>query len=290
MAAEVENMFYVRETPWHGLGTEVQEAPDSREALRLAGLDWSVVQEPIYIGRKELVEGYKANIRDSDRNPLGVVTDRYRVIQNREAFAFTDSLLGEGVRYETAGSLLGGRKVWMLARMPHEYIISGERISPYLLFSNTHDGSGAVRVALTPIRVVCSNTLNLALATARRSWSMIHTGDIRSRMKEAEDTLFLAEQYMDSLGKEFEALRKKKLSDRQVMEYIEILLPMEDGSTPQQEKNIRRMREDMKMRYFDAPNHCLQKLYIGKRTVELRRNPQFNRKRPRISTSNYLGK
>ncbi len=254
MAAEVESMFYVRETPWHGLGTEVQEAPDSREALRLAGLDWSVVQEPIYTGRKELVEGYKANIRDSDRKPLGVVTDRYRVIQNREAFAFTDSLLGEGVRYETAGSLLGGRKVWLLARMPHEYIISGERISPYLLFSNTHDGSGAVRVALTPIRVVCSNTLNIALATARRSWSMIHTGDIRSRMKEAEDTLFLAEQYMDSLGKEFEALRKKKLSDRQVMEYIEILLPMEDGSTPQQEKNIRRMREDMKMRYFDAPD------------------------------------
>lgn len=83
---------------------------------------------------------------------------------------------------------------------------------------------------------------------------MIHTGYIRSRMKEAEDTLFLAEQYMDSLGKEFEALRKKKLSDRQVMEYIEILLPMEDGSTPQQEKNIRRMREDMKMSYFDTPD------------------------------------
>ncbi len=254
MAAEVESMFYVRETPWHGLGTEVQEAPDSREALRLAGLDWSVVQEPIYTGRKELVEGYKANVRDLDRKPLGVVTDRYRVIQNREAFAFTDSLLGEGVRYETAGSLLGGRKVWLLARMPHEYIISGERISPYLLFSNTHDGSGAVRVALTPIRVVCSNTLNLALATAKRSWSMIHTGDVRSRMQEAEDTLFLAGQYMDSLGKEFELLRKKRLSDKQAMEYIEILLPMEDGSTPQQEKNTRRLREDMGMRYFDAPD------------------------------------
>lgn len=254
MAVEVESMFYVRETPWHGLGTGVQEAPDSREALRLAGLDWSVVQEPIYTGRKELVEGYKANVRDSDRKPLGVVTDRYRVIQNREAFAFTDSLLGEGVRYETAGSLLGGRKVWLLARMPHEYIISGERISPYLLFSNTHDGSGAVRVALTPIRVVCSNTLNLALVTAKRSWSMIHTGNVRSRMKEAEDTLLLAGQYMDSLGKEFEALRKKKLSDRQVMEYIEILLPLEEGSTPQQEKNIRRLREDMKMRYFNAPD------------------------------------
>ena len=138
--------------------------------------------------------------------------------------------------------------------MPHEYIISGERISPYLLFSNTHDGSGAIKVALTPIRVVCQNTLNLALAGAKRSWSMIHTGDIKEKMQEAKDTLFLAEKYMDELGKEFEVLRMKKLTDKQVMEYIEILLPVEDGFTTQQEKNMKRLREDMKIRYFDAPD------------------------------------
>ncbi len=193
-------------------------------------------------------------MRDSDRKVLGVVTDRYRVIQNDEAFAFTDELLGAGVKYETAGSLQGGRKVWLLAHMPHEYIISGERISPYLLFSNTHDGSGAIKVALTPIRVVCQNTLNLALAGAKRSWSMIHTGDIKEKMQEAKNTLLLAEKYMDELGKEFESLRMKKLTDKQVMEYIEILLPIEDGSTPQQEKNMKRLREDMKIRYFDAPD------------------------------------
>ena len=254
MAANVESMFYVRETPWHGLGTKVLEAPASKDALQLAGLDWRVLQEPIYTAMKELVDGYKANVRDSDRKVLGVVTDRYRVIQNDEAFAFTDELLGAGVKYETAGSLQGGRKVWLLAHMPHEYIISGERISPYLLFSNTHDGSGAIKVALTPIRVVCQNTLNLALANAKRSWSMIHTGDIKEKMQEARDTLFLAENYMDELGKEFEALRMKKLTDKQVMEYIEILLPIEDGSTPQQEKNMKRLREDMKIRYFDAPD------------------------------------
>ena len=254
MAANVESMFYVRETPWHGLGTKVLEAPASKDALQLAGLDWRVLQEPIYTATKELVDGYKANVRDSDRKVLGVVTDRYRVIQNDEAFAFTDELLGAGVKYETTGSLQGGRKVWLLAHMPHEYIISGERISPYLLFSNTHDGSGAIKVALTPIRVVCQNTLNLALANAKRSWSMIHTGDIKEKMQEAKDTLSLAENYMDELGKEFEALRMKKLTDKQVMEYIEILLPIEDGSTPQQEKNMKRLREDMKIRYFDAPD------------------------------------
>ncbi len=254
MAANVETMFYVRETPWHGLGVKVASAPKSQEALRLAGLDWKVIQEPIYTGNEEKIEGFKANVRDLDRKVLGVVTDRYKIIQNEEAFAFTDELLGEGVRYETAGSLMGGRKVWLLAHLPHEYIITGDRISPYLVFSNTHDGSGAVKVALTPIRVVCSNTLNLALSTAKRSWSMVHTGNVKDRLKEAGDTMFLAEKYMDRLGKEFENLRMKKLTDQQVLDYIEILLPCEDDSTPQQVKNMERLREDLKMRYFEAPD------------------------------------
>lgn len=254
MAANVESMFYTREKPWHGLGTKVEEAPTSSDALQLAGLDWQVIQEPIYTDTGERISGYKANVRDSDRKVLGVVTDRYKIIQNQEAFAFTDSLLGEGVRYETAGALQEGKKVWLLARLPREYIISGERISPYLVFSNTHDGSGAVKVALTPIRVVCNNTLNLALNTASRSWSMIHTGNIRNKVWEAKNTLFMAEEYMEKLGKEFENLRKQKLSDQQVKEYIELLLPMEKNATAMQSKNIMKLRNDMRSRYYDAPD------------------------------------
>lgn len=253
MAANVESMFYVRETPWHGLGTRVMEAPDSEEALELAGLNWKVRQEPIYTDNNLLIPGYKANVRDLDNKVLGVVTDRYKVVQNDEAFAFTDGLLGEGVRYETAGSLLDGRKVWILARMPREFIINGEQISPYLVFSNTHDGSGAIKVAVTPIRVVCNNTLNLALSTARRSWSMIHTGDVRGKMEEAKQTLFMAEKYMSRLGSEFESLRKIKLTDRQVMDYIELLLPYEKEDNSLHVRNINRLREDMQRRYFDAP-------------------------------------
>lgn len=254
MAANVETMFYTREKPWHGLGTKVAEAPSSEEALRMAGLDWMVRQTPVYTDTGEIISGYKANIRDRDRRVLGVVTDRYKIIQNQEAFAFTDALLGKGVRYETAGSLQGGRRVWMLARLPKEYIISGEQVSPYLVFSNTHDGSGAVKVALTPVRVVCCNTLNLALNTAKRSWSMIHTGNIRDKLQEAEDTLFMAEEYMVHLGKEFENLQKQKLTDKQVAEYIEILLPLDKDATPAQNRNITKLREDMAHRYHDAPD------------------------------------
>ena len=258
MAHMVESMFSVREKPWHGLGTIVMEAPASADALRLAGLDWNVVQEPVYTGSKEKVEGYKLNIRDSDRKVLGVVSDRYKVVQNTDAFSFTDELLGKGVQYETAGSLQEGKKVWLLARLPKEYVITGERISSYLVFSNTHDGSGSVKVAVTPVRVVCNNTLNLALETAKRSFSMVHTGNIHDKIQEAKDTLFMAEKYMDSLGIEFEQLRRQKMTDAQVREYIELLLPMGEEPTPIQSKNILKLRRDMERRYYEAPD--LQKV------------------------------
>lgn len=255
MSANVEKMFYTREKPWHGLGIQVSHALNSREALLSSGLDWNVLQKAIITEDGIPVEGFKANIRDYDDKVLGVVTDRYKVVQNREAFAFTDDMLGNGVRYETAGSLQEGKKTWILARLPNEYIILGDRVSPYMVFSNSHDGTGSIRVAMTPIRVVCQNTLNLALSTATRSWSTIHTGDIQSKMEDAQQTLFMAERYMDSLGKEFENLTRIKLSDEKVIDYINLLLPL-DGSvaTPLQERNITKLREDMKVRYFDAPD------------------------------------
>ena len=254
MAANVETMFSTREKPWHGLGTIVAEAPASKEALALAGLDWKVIQKKIYTGDRQRITGYRANVRDTDNKLLGVVSDRYHVVQNEDAFAFTDSLLGEGVRYETAGSLQSGRRVWMLAKLPNEYIILGEQISPYLVFCNSHDGSGAIKVAMTPVRVVCSNTLNLALDTAKRCWTAKHTTNIADKLEEAKETLFFAESYMSRLGQEMEALRKEQLSDQKAIEYMNILLPIKEDMSLQQKKNIRNLQEDLKRRYFDAPD------------------------------------
>ncbi|MEY8233195.1 DUF932 domain-containing protein [Oscillospiraceae bacterium 50-16] len=254
MPANVETMFYVREAPWHGLGVRVESALNSEDALVMSGLNWNVIQKPIMTASGNLIPGYKANIRDTDNRALGVVTDRYRVVQNSEAFAFTDALLGEGVKYETAGSLQDGKKIWILAKLPDKYIIEGEQIDPYLVFSSSHDGSGSIKVAMTPIRVVCQNTLNLAMSTAKRSWSTIHIGDLAAKMDEAHNTLLLAEKYMGRLGMEFSRLNKIKLSDQKVLEYIDLLLPMDEQPTDIHRKNITRIREDMKARYFDAPD------------------------------------
>jgi phage/plasmid-like protein (TIGR03299 family) len=163
-----ETIFSARKPTWDGLGVKVETALTSKDALKQSGLDWIVKQTPIYTGGGNHIPNYKANVRDKDNGILGIVSDRYQIVQNFEAFEFTDNLLGMGVRYETAGSLQSGRRVWLLARLPERYVINGERIEPYLVFSNSHDGSAAITVAMTPIRIACMNTLNLALRYAKR--------------------------------------------------------------------------------------------------------------------------
>ena len=184
MPALVESLFYTRTEPWHGLGTRVEESPTSADAIRLAGLDWKVVQKKVYSEDGIKIDGYTANVRDKDGKALGIVGSRYSIVQNEDAFRFTDALLGEGVTYETAGSLKEGKVIWLLAKLPNKYEILGDAVDPYIVFTNTHDGSGAVRVAMTPVRVVCNNTLNMALSTAKRTWSARHTGNIDNKLDE----------------------------------------------------------------------------------------------------------
>jgi phage/plasmid-like protein (TIGR03299 family) len=257
MPAQVESMFYTREKPWHGLGIELDNPPTSEDALVAAGLNWNVIQKPVHTIINDAsvpIDGYKVNIRDKDGSVLGIVSDRYKVVQNVEAFDFVDNLLIEGVRYETAGSLFGGRKVWMLAILPKSYTILGDKIAPYLCFTNTHDGSGAIRVMLTPIRVVCNNTLNLALSKAVRTWSCIHKGDIKTKLEEAKNTLFLAESYMDNLCEESELLNDSKISRTDVHAFLEELFPIPEDVGSIKENNIISLRDKLLYIYDNAPD------------------------------------
>ena len=254
MAAEVETMFSTRVKPWHGIGTVVAECPNSKEAIELAGLDWKVEQKDIFTEGGIPVSGYKANVRDSDQSVLGVVSDRYQVVQNEEAFAFTDELLGEGVRYETAGSLQGGRRTFILAKLPQRFIIAGDEIMPYFVVMNSHDAGCSIKAAMTPVRVVCQNTLNLALRTAKRVWMTKHTSNIMDRIDDARMTLQFAERYMKEMGKSVDELSRKRLTDKKVMEYMSEFFPVTEDMTDAQKKNNLILLNDMKARYFDAPD------------------------------------
>lgn len=255
MAALVENMFYVREQPWHGQGVRVEEAPTSADAIRLAGLDWKVVQKKIYTEEAQRIEGYWANVRDKDGKALGVVGERYEIVQNDEAFRFTDSLIGEGVTYETAGSLRNGRTIWLLAKLPQKYEILGDKVDPFIVFTNTHDGTGAVRVAMTPVRVVCNNTLNFALQTAKRTWSARHTGNMESKLEDAKNTLKFADEYMQAMNQTFEDLYKIKLNEFQVRSLVNNIVPIDEYAMKKKQiANQEAIRNDILYRFKEAPD------------------------------------
>ena len=245
MAANVETMFYVREVPWHGLGKRVEEAPNSREAIIMAGLDWEVEQRPIYDSFGREIPKYKANTRNTDNSVLGVVTDKYQIVQNAEAFEFTDSLIDEGVTYETAGSLKNGKTIWLLAKMPEQKILD-DNFDPYICFTNTHDGTGSIKICMTPIRVVCNNTLNLALNTANRSWSTKHMGNMTLKLEEAKHTLGLANNYMTALAEEADKLANMKISDAELEAIFDAMFPVDfEKDSRRKIENINTMKTNL---------------------------------------------
>ena len=258
MAHEVESMYYVsneangRFKPWHGLGESVEEAPTSAEAIKKAGLDWEVRSDKLLLENGIEVPGYKANVRSTDNSVLGVVTDRYKIVQNREAFDFTDNLIGEGVTYETAGSLAGGKRVWLLAKMPESKIL-GDDFENYICFTNSHDGNSAIRVCMTPVRVVCNNTLNLALSTAKRSWSTKHAGNMNAKLAEARFTLQLANEYLDALAVEAERLANIRVTRERLDQIINEMFPICEEDSDRKATNTKAVRDAFYACYF-APD------------------------------------
>jgi phage/plasmid-like protein (TIGR03299 family) len=212
-----DNMFSVRTMPWHGLGVVLDEYPRSiDEALDKAGLGWRVTHGDVLVvktpGRSddsginhpaELVpaKGFKANLREDTGDVLGIVSDEYEVVDNRDAFRFLDSLIGSDLHFETAGSLWGGRRVWCLARLPEHVELGGDQSATYIYVANSHDGSMAVTAAATPIRIVCANTLGAALrqaeheVNAQRTFRFRHTGNLQTKFAEAQRVLRMTIDY-----------------------------------------------------------------------------------------------
>lgn len=200
--------------PWHGIGTVVENAPTSEEAIRLAKLDWDVQQYPIY-ANGSLIPDHFANVRMDTNEALGIVKSRYKVVQNNEAFDFVDGIIGNDeveCHYETAGSLFNGRKIFLLVRLPNQNIL-GDDIENYLFFTNAHDGSGALCAGISNVRVVCNNTLQMAIKGAKRTWSCRHTLNIDGKKKQAQEALGLAVNYMNSMPTLAEQMAWKKIDE-----------------------------------------------------------------------------
>ena len=196
---EYDWMLSAKERPWHGIGTVVEEAPTSEDAIRIARLDWTVDQFPVFANGNE-IPGYFANVRSDTNEALGVVRNRYKIVQNTEAFDFVDGIVANKhleCRYETAGSLFNGRRIFLLVKF----------------FTNSHDGSSALTAGITNVRVVCNNTLQMALEGASRIWRCRHTTNIEGKKQQAKEALGMAVKYMEGMEKTAWQMASKKINE-----------------------------------------------------------------------------
>lgn len=234
MPAEVETMFSAREIPWHKIGNVTEGALTSSEAIVKAGLDWTVSLRPLIttegsdglIGRGIVVDDFFSTVRDSDNKVLGVVGNRYTPIQNLECFDFLDTVLDDSeAKYETAGSLYGGKIVWMLINLGKDIVVGNDKTIPYLLLTNSHDGSTAIKGMTTPIRVVCANTLSLALKNNSTSFGFRHTNNVHSKIDQARKLLELNYKYVDSFQEEMERLIEQQVTKDSFYEILDSMVP-----------------------------------------------------------------
>ena len=256
MSTNFDNMFLERSLPWDGLGTDVNGASNSGEAIKIGGLDWTVVQREILDSvTGNVIPKWIANVRETDDKVLGILNgNKYEKCQNLEAFEFTDLLVNEGeISYESAGSFLGGKRVWLLVKLPSRDIF-GEVFIPYLVFTNSHDGSGGIKASIVPVRKVCKNTLNLALNNTERVWSCDRRGSLQDKLFEATSTLRLTNRYLKSLEYAFRDLAKIELDDSKVEKLIAQLLPIKNEDAKKKTDNTKEMRSDIFIRYKNAPD------------------------------------
>jgi len=237
------SFFTVKEKAWHNLGQIVQDYPTSEEAIRFAGLDYEVAKSPLYTKGSGIIEtsdgiefrenetevpNYFANIRTDNNAVLGVVGKDYQIIQNRGAFAFFDAIVGggDGILYETAGALGQGERIFITAKLPgYIRVGNGDDVTEkYIFLTTSHDGSGSITAAFTPIRIVCQNTLNASLRNMSNVVRIKHTAGAKERLEDAHKVMGLANTLSNQLEDIFNEWANIRIEDKEVKKLIQLAL------------------------------------------------------------------
>lgn len=237
-------MAFTGEIPWHGLGVQFEQEFTATEAIEAAGLGFEVTKEPIYrmlADEPVAIPGRFLTINNDNQEMLGMVGDRYEILQNRDAFCFFDEIMAEtGARFITAGALGNGERVWMLARLPETFEpLFGDKITQNCLLTTGHDGYTSTEVRFTPIRVVCQNTLTAATRGSKEIISIRHTESIKGRLQQSAIILKEMNAHFAALGETFSELASFRIDDEWLTEYERLLFGEEpkDAKT-QASRNI----------------------------------------------------
>lgn len=266
------SFFSVKEKAWHNLGQIVETYPTSGEAIKFAGLDYEVEKSPLFTRGNGIIENtdgieivnselevpnYFANIRTDNNTVLGVVGKDYHIVQNREAFSFFDSIVGgeKGIFYETAGALGNGERIFITAKLP-DYIRVGngdDVTEKYIFLTTSHDGSGSITAAFTPVRIVCQNTLNASLKNMSNVVRIRHTAGAKQRLEDAHKVVGLANKLSNELENTFNHWAKIKVGDDEMKRLIQLALcPNKETLTHLQKGNFDEMSTLFKNTVDDA--------------------------------------
>lgn len=285
MAHAVENMFSVRETPWHNLGKVLGDAPTLADGLIQAGLDWDVILKPVEYDGIAIPHLGNVVVRQSDNKPLGVVGPQWTPLQNSQAFDWFAPFLESGLcKLETAGSLHGGKVVWVMSRITtgDMKIDDGDEVRKYLLLSNSHDGSQSVRVGFSPIRVVCANTLGMAHRdSASKLLRIRHTQGLHYTLNMVRETINAADQAFNATAEQFRKLSRLGINQLDLKRYVvQVIAANPNDTTAQEETKIKeiidmaihgRGNEGRKLSLWTAYNGITEYLnYNSGRTADTR--------------------
>jgi len=233
---------------WHGLGQILDHRMTAAEAIENANLSFEVEKRPIYTSMEDLkteqiqvynrldVDTHFATIRTDTNEVLGVVGSKYEVVQNKDCFSFFDSIVEEGAAiFETAGVLGKGEKIFLTAKLPEDLIIGNDVIEQYLFLTSSHDGSGAITAAFTPTRIVCANTLKIALGRTTREVNIKHTLNAKIQLAEAATLMQIVTRKGAELEKKMNRFARVRIDDNTLMNLLKECfkptdLQMEDAS------------------------------------------------------------
>jgi len=268
---EKHSFFSVKEKAWHGLGQIITDYPTSAEAIKHAGLDYLVSKRSLitfseYIDHQGLpnsipdieVDNFYANVRTDTNEVLGVVGKDYNIVQNVDAFAFFDSIVGgkDGILYETAGALSKGERIFITAKLP-DYIRVGrvDCIEKYLFLTSSHDGFGSITASFTPVRICCQNTLNAALKNHTNSIKIRHTASAQERLKQAHQLLGITNQLANELEEAFNHWSKVRITDRQVKRLVQLAMAPNKETLTNLKTN---KQDDFSSAYTNIVNNVLE--------------------------------
>lgn len=243
--------YSVKGAPFrYGGAINVENCKTAAEVMAAAGLDWNVAKcelvakMPIHTDRPEdngFIFGSNnyvecpnafATYRTDHNIPLGIVKERYTPVQNTEAFTFFDSAIGKDKAiWQTAGFFGNGERIFVSVKLPKNIFVQGDPVENYLVFTTSHDGSSGVKILFTPIRVVCENTLNAAIATSTNYVSFRHTKSVHSKIDIADEILGICKKKIDDVSETFQYLEKKKVTDIDVQKYFTDIILTSDEKT-----------------------------------------------------------